>query len=215
MSGRRRRPGHGSSGRSQHRRHRRRRPRSRRGDHVRRRAGAGHRRPGQAGARRDGRRRHRRRQRQGFACAGRSTIPASSAATRWPAASSTGSTAPQADMFNGAVWVLTPGADTDDAHVRHRDGRRQRARRRGRGDRTRTPRPARRRRQPRAAPHRGDADGARRRPRRGARRAAAAGRRRVPRHDPHRQRAARHLARHLRREPPGDRRRARRADRAV
>ena len=50
----------------------------------------------------------------------RSTIRASSAATRWPAASSTGSTVPTADMFNGAVWVLTPGADTDDAHVRRR-----------------------------------------------------------------------------------------------
>ena len=28
----------------------------------------------------------------------------------------------QADMFVGAVWVLTPGADIDDAHVRHRGG---------------------------------------------------------------------------------------------
>ena len=48
--------------------------------------------------------------------------------------------------------------------------------------------------------------GARRRPRRGARRPAAPRRRRLPRHDPRRQRPARHLARHLRREPPGDRR---------
>ena len=54
---------------------------------------------------------------------GRSTTPASSAATRWPAASSTASTAPTPTMFDGAVWVLTPGA----AH-RRRDVRRGRRR---------------------------------------------------------------------------------------
>ena len=54
-----------------------------------------------------------------------------------------------------------------------------------------SPRPGRRRDQPRAAPHRGDADGSRQRARRGARRAAAPGRRRLPRHDPHRLRTSR------------------------
>ena len=47
----------------------------------------------------------------------RSTTPASSAATRWPAASSTASTAPTPTMFSGAVWVLTPSAATADTTI--------------------------------------------------------------------------------------------------
>ena len=109
------------------------------------------------------------------------------------------------------------GADADASHrrqhVRERRRGRRRARRRRRRAAARAPRPGRRRHQPRAAPHRGDADGPGQRARRGARRAAAPRRRRLPRHDPHRLRPSGDLARHLRREPPGDPVGARRADR--
>ena len=40
--------------------------------------------------------------------------PASSAATRWRAPSRRASTAADADLFDGAAWVLTPTAATDD-----------------------------------------------------------------------------------------------------
>ena len=116
-------------------------------------------------------------------------------------------------MFNGAVWVLTPVAATDDVTFAHVAGVVAEL-----GAEVVAMAPERhdddgRRRQPRAAPHRGQPDGRGRRPGRGARRPAAPGRRRVPRHDPRRQRAAGHLARHLRREPPGHPLGARRADR--
>ena len=170
--------------------------------------GARRRRPGQAGARRDERRRHRRRQREGRASPPPSTTPGSSAATRWRAASSTASTAPTATMFEGAVWVLTPDRATATtprsrqvAAVVAELGAEVVALPPERHDQVVAVD------QPRAAPHRGHADGSRQRAGRGARRAAAPRRRRLPRHDPHRQRASRHLARHLRREPHGDRRR--------
>ena len=44
-----------------------------------------------------------------------STTRASSAGTRWPAASSTGLDGADGTMFNGAVWVLTPSPRTADA----------------------------------------------------------------------------------------------------
>ena len=116
-------------------------------------------------------------------------------------------------MFNGAVWVLTPGPRTADATLSAVAGAvallgaEMVAMTPERHDEmvavvSHVP-----------APHRGQPDGPGRRRRRGARRAAAPGRRRVPRHDPHRQRPPRHLARHLRAEPPGHRRRARPPDR--
>ncbi len=109
-----------------------------------------------------------------------------------------------AAMFSGATWVLTPVVGTDDATFATVASVVGSARRRGRGDDAAAPRRDGRRRQPRAAPHGGEPDGRRRRSGRGARRPAAPRRRRLPRHDPRRQRPARHLARRLRREPPGD-----------
>ena len=92
-----------------------RRPRRRRGAHVRRRAGAGRGRPGQAGAGRDRRGRHRRRQREGRRSAPPSTTPASSAGTRWPAASSTASTVPTARCSTAPCGCSRPAPRTADA----------------------------------------------------------------------------------------------------
>ena len=69
-------------------------------------------------------RRHRRRQREGARWSPPWTTPASSAATRWPAPSRRASTGADADLFEGAVWVLTPVADTDADALRHRRRRR-------------------------------------------------------------------------------------------
>ena len=119
-----------------------------------------------------------------------------------------------ADLFEGAVWVLTPTPSTDDDGVRA--GALDRSASLGaecvalapdRHDALVAMV------SPRAAPHRGHADAPGRRARRGASAAAAPRRRRLPGHDPDRGRPSRHLARHLRREPRRDRRRARRPDR--
>ena len=94
-------------------------------------------------------------------------------------------------MFEGAVWVLTPTVHTADATfarvaaVVAELGAEVVALPPERHDQVVAVD------QPRAAPHRGDADGPGQRARRGARRAAAPGGRRLPRHDPHRRRAIR------------------------
>ena len=106
-----------------------------------------------------------------------------------------------ADMFSGAVWVLTPTDTTAHTTIAavasavgalgaemvamapaapRRDGRRG---------------------QPRTASRCGEPHGTGRRWGRRTRRPTAARRRRFPGHDPHRQRAPGHLARHLRPEP--------------
>ena len=118
-----------------------------------------------------------------------------------------------ADMFSGAVWVLTPTAATSHTTIAAVAVGGRAARRGDGGDGAGAPRRDGRRRQPRAAPRRGEPDGPRRRRRRRARRPAAPRRRRLPRHDPHRQRPPGHLARHLRPEPRRHRRRARPPDR--
>ena len=111
------------------------------------------------------------------------------------------------DLFVGAVWVLTPTATTDlEAFNRLKGvvmslGADVLVLSAGR------PRPAGGRGVARAAPRRGHADERGHRRGRAGRHAAAAGRRRLPRHDPGRRRPSRHLARHLRRERDGHRRR--------
>ncbi len=185
---------------------------NRRRDHVRGGAGVDRCRPGQAGPRRDEWRRHRRRQRQGGRLRRRRRHPV----RRWAPDGGIGTRRtrrrPGRPVRGGGVG----------AHARPRQ-RRRRVRPGGirrrvlrcRGRRTEpgTPRPARRGGQPRSAPHRGHADGARERTRRGARCAAAPRRRRLPRHDQGGERASGDLARHLRREPHRHRRRARPAHR--
>ena len=96
-----------------------------------------------------------------------------------------------ADLFEGAVWVLTPDGRAPPTPRSPRWPGRVGPRRRGGRPAARPPRRARRRGEPRAPPHRGRADDAGRRAGRGARRAAAPGRRRLPGHDPHRRRATR------------------------
>ena len=118
-------------------------------------------------------------------------------------------------MFGGAVWVLTPGADTDDAtfapvtSVVSSLGADVVAIDPERHDHlvavvSHVPHLT-------AATLMGLASDACR----GARRTAPARRRRLPRHDPGGERPAGDLARHLRREPPRHPRRARRADRGA
>ena len=103
------------------------------------------------------------------------------------------------------------GPHTDRGHVRHHVRRRRPGGvgPGGRGGRAAAgaPRRAGGGGEPRAPPGRGRADDHGRRAGRGARRPAAPGRRRLPGHDPDRRRTAGALDRHLRREPPGHRRR--------
>ena len=115
-----------------------------------------------------------------------------------------------ADLFEGAVWVLTPVEGTDT------DGLRAGARRScpRSGPRSWPCRPSATTRSSPWCPTCPHLTAAalmehRRRAGRGARRAAAPRRRRLPRHDPHRRGQPGHLARHLRGEP----RRHRRGDR--
>ena len=120
-----------------------------------------------------------------------------------------------ADLFEGAVWVLTPTASDRRRRVRVGAIDRVVARRRRRRAAAGAARRAGRRRLTRTAPDGRDADAPRRRARRGTPGVAAARRGRVPRHDPHRRRPSGHLARHLRREPRRDRRDARSAHRGA
>ena len=121
-----------------------------------------------------------------------------------------------ADLFEGAVWVLTPdrAPPTTRAFARLRAVIADARRRRG-GAGARPPRRAGGGRVARPAPHRRVADAAGRRPGRRAPRPAAPGGRRLPRHDPDRGGPPGHLARHLRREPRRHRRRARRPARVA